>query len=62
MPDFNLDSYLQHSKKVDVSDMDFSQMRQVPRMFLLDDYRERESDFLVEIPFRTAAEAVPLLI
>jgi|HubBroStandDraft_6_1064221.scaffolds.fasta_scaffold1390076_1 hypothetical protein len=26
MPDFNLDSYLQHSKKVDVSDMDFSQM------------------------------------
>jgi hypothetical protein len=26
MPDFNLDSYLQHSKKVDASDMDFSQM------------------------------------
>jgi fatty acid desaturase len=27
MPDFNLDSYLQHSKKVDVSDMDFSEVR-----------------------------------
>jgi hypothetical protein len=26
MPDFNLCSYVQHSKKVDASDMDFSQM------------------------------------
>jgi hypothetical protein len=27
MPEFNLESYLQHSKKVNVSDLDFSPAR-----------------------------------
>ena len=30
MPEFNLESYLEHSKKVDVSDMDFSQAPRYP--------------------------------
>ena len=30
MPEFKLDSYLEHSKKVDVSDMDFSQAPRYP--------------------------------
>jgi hypothetical protein len=30
MPEFNLGSYLDHSKKVDVSDMDFSQAQRYP--------------------------------
>src|ERR1700688_3579854 len=30
MPEFNLESYLEHSKKVDASDMDFSQAQRYP--------------------------------
>ena len=30
MPEFNLESYLEHSKKVDASDMDFSQAPRYP--------------------------------
>jgi len=30
MPEFNLQSYLEHSQKVDVSDMDFSQAARYP--------------------------------
>ena len=30
MSEFNLDSYLEHSKKVDVSDMDFAEVSRYP--------------------------------
>jgi len=30
MPEFNLESYLEHSKKVDASDMDFSEAPRYP--------------------------------
>ena len=35
-----------------VPELDFDRMHELPRLFLLDDYRERESDLLVEVPFR----------
>jgi Putative transposase, YhgA-like len=44
------------------SRLDFDHMREVPRLFLLDDYRERESDLLVEVPFLDQPDALPLLI
>ncbi len=37
-------------------------MSEPPRLFLLDDYRERESDLLIEVPFRNRRGALPLLI
>jgi hypothetical protein len=30
MPEFNLENYLQHSRKVNASDLDFSQARSYP--------------------------------
>ena len=42
--------------------LDFDQMHEVPRDFLLDDYRARESDLLVEVPFRDNLDTPPLLI
>jgi len=45
-----------------VEELDFERMREVPRLFLLDDYRERESDLLIEVPFRNRPGALPLLI
>jgi Putative transposase, YhgA-like len=45
-----------------VEQLDFQRMHEVPRQFLLDDYRERESDLLVEVSFRDRPDALPLLI
>jgi hypothetical protein len=45
-----------------VERLDFKDMSDIPREFLLDDYRERESDLLVEAPFRDRPDALPLLI
>ncbi len=42
--------------------LDFPKMKPVPRTFLLDDYRERESDLLFEIPFLEAPGRLPLLL
>ncbi len=45
-----------------VPELDFDRMHEPPRLFLLDDYRERESDLLIEVPFRNRKNALPLLI
>ena len=45
-----------------VEELDFDRMHEAPRLFLLDDYRERESDLLIEVPFRNRQDAMPLLI
>ena len=45
-----------------VDELDFDQMHEARRQFLLDDYRERELDLLIEVPFRNRPDALPLLI
>jgi predicted transposase YdaD len=45
-----------------VERLEFEAMREVPRQFLLDDYRQRESDLLMEVSFRESANAMPVLI
>ncbi len=45
-----------------VDQLDFDQMHEARRQFLLDDYRERELDVLIEVPFRNRPDALPLLI
>src|SRR5262245_26419963 len=45
-----------------VERLDFSRPDVVPRTFLLDDWREREADVLVRLPYREAADSPALLL
>jgi rubrerythrin len=49
MPEFNLESYIEHSKKVDVSDMDFSQAPRYP----LSDEEVRCLSYMMDIEAHT---------
>ncbi len=42
--------------------LDFARRQEVSPTFLLDDYRERESDLLFEVPFLNGTDRPPLLI
>jgi hypothetical protein len=42
--------------------LDFDRREIMPRTFLLDDYREREADLLVRLPFRDTAEGEAVLV